>query len=86
MYCATNQFTKLNFIGPQNKPLGVIGLGKHNQIRFDPKLGHVTYAIRFIPCACTSCTSITYQPYITGSTEQKKISTNPPNITHTSLC
>ena len=54
MYCATNQFPELNFLGPHNKPNSVCGLGNNIHMSFDPKLGHVTYAIRCISCACTS--------------------------------
>ena len=61
-YCATNHFPELKFLGPQNKPHGVRGLGKYYHMRFDTKLGHGTYAIRFISCACTSLTSILDQP------------------------
>ena len=59
---ATNQFPELKFLGPHNKPHGVRGLGKNYYKCFDPKLGHGRYAIRPIPCACTSCTSILDQP------------------------
>ena len=53
MYCDTNQFTKLKFLGPHDKPQGVRGLCKHYHTRFDTKLGHGTYEISFIPFACT---------------------------------
>ena len=46
MYCATNQFPELKFLGTHNKPHGVHGLGKHYHIRFDTKLGHGICAIR----------------------------------------
>ena len=58
IYCATNQFPELKFLGTHNKQHDVRGLVKHNQVYFDTKLGHSIYAIRRIPCACTSCTSI----------------------------
>ena len=57
-YCATNQFPGLNFLGPHNKPQGVHGLGSNYHMYFDPKLGHVTCAIRRKPCACNFFTSI----------------------------
>ena len=42
MYCDTNQFPELNFLGLYNKTHGVHGLGKHYCMCFDTKLGHVT--------------------------------------------
>ena len=72
MYCATNQFHDLNFIGIHNKPHGVRGLGKNYHMRFDTKLGHGTYAIRCIPCDCTYCTSIHDQSWNKGLPEQKQ--------------
>ena len=60
MYYATKQFTELQFLGPHRKPHGVCVFGKHDHMRFDPKLGNVTCAIRQIPCACNRCTSIIY--------------------------
>ena len=86
MYCATKQFPELKFLGPQNKPNGVHGLGKNHHMRFDPKLGHGTYAIRFTPCACTSCTSILDQPWVPGFQHRNSLSINLSNITHTDLC
>ena len=38
IYCTTNQFPELKFLGAQSKPNGVRGIGKHYQIRFYPKL------------------------------------------------
>ena len=43
IYCATNQFPELKFLGPQKKPHGVSGLGKNYNIRFDTKLGHMEH-------------------------------------------
>ena len=63
-HCYTNQFTELKFLGPQNKPNGVCGLGMHYHMRFDTKLGHVTYEICQIPCDCTLCTSSLDQTWI----------------------
>ena len=53
MYCDTSQSTELKLAGPHNKPYGVRGLGTHYHMRFDPKLGHGTYAIYRIPCSFT---------------------------------
>ena len=72
MYCATNQFTKLKFLGTHRKPHGVHRLGKHYHMRLDPKIGYRTYEIPQIPCASTLCTSILDQPCITSFTAQKK--------------
>ena len=58
IYCATNQFPELKFLGPHNKSHGVLGLGKHYHMSFYPRLGHVTYSIRRISCDFTQCTSI----------------------------
>ena len=72
IYCSTNQFTELNFLGPHNKPYGVCGLGKHYYIRFDVKVGHGTCAINCMTCACTLWNSILYQPYITSLKAQQQ--------------
>ena len=72
IYCATNQFPELQFIGTHNKSHGICGLGKHSHMRYDTKLGHVTCTIRRIPCACTPFASILDQPWVTGITVQKQ--------------
>ena len=72
MYCATNQFPGLQFLGTHNKPHGVRGLGKHYHIHFDTKLGHGTCEICHIPCDCTLCTSIMDQPWVPGLPAQQK--------------
>ena len=64
MYCDTNQFPALTFCGSRPKPCGVRGLSNHCHLRFDPKLGHGIYAIRCIPCAFVSCTSVLDKPWI----------------------
>ena len=46
-------------------------------MHFDTKLGHVTHAKRWIPYACTLCTSIIYQPWIPGLTEQQQLCYQP---------
>ena len=56
MYCKTNQCPALKFCGPHSKPHRERGLSKHYNLRFDPKLGHGIFAIRYIPCACVGCT------------------------------
>ena len=38
MFCNKNKCSLLSFCGPHTKSHGVIGLGKHYHIRFDPKL------------------------------------------------
>ena len=68
MYCPTNQFTKFQVLRPHNKTHGLRGLGNYYHMRFDPKLGHVTCAIRCIPCDFTLCTPFLDQPYIPGMT------------------
>ena len=40
MYCATKQFTELQFPEPHKKQHVVSELGKHYHIRFDTKIGH----------------------------------------------
>ena len=52
MYCNTNQFPALTFCGPHSKPHGARGMGKHYNLRFDPKLAMVVCAILRIPCVC----------------------------------
>ena len=66
MNCATNQFPELKFLGPQNKPHVVHGLGKHYNMRFGIKLVNFTYEIRLIPCACNFCPYSLEQPWIPG--------------------
>ena len=58
MHCNKNQFPALPFCGPHSKPHGARVLGKHYHFCFDPKLGMDKCAIRRIPCACVSCTSM----------------------------
>ena len=72
IYCATNHFLGVKFLGPHKKTHGVRGLGKHHHMSFDPKLGNSTNAICFIICACTLYTSILEQTCIPGFSEQKK--------------
>ena len=66
MYCDTNQFLELPFCGPHPKPHEARGLSKHYSLRFDPKLGDGICEIRHIPCAYVACTSMLYQPCISG--------------------
>ena len=66
LYCATNQFPELKFLGPHNKPHDVHGLVKHHHTFFDPKIGHGTDPIHRMLCACTLCTSIIEKPWIPG--------------------
>ena len=42
IYCATNQFTKLQFLVRHKKPRGERGLGQNCHMHFYPKLRHVT--------------------------------------------
>ena len=49
MYCNTNQFPALPFCGSHSKPHGSRGLGKHDHLCFDPKLGMGECAILHIP-------------------------------------
>ena len=66
MYCATNQFPELKLLGPNNKPHGVRGLGKHYHMCFDTKIGHDTCETSCIPFACTLYTYIIDQPRVPG--------------------
>ena len=72
IYCVTNLFPGIRFIGPHKKPHGVCGLGKNYHMFFNPKLGHGTCAMRRIPCDCNSCTSILGQPWVLGFPAQKQ--------------
>ena len=58
MYCATNQFPELKSLGPNNKPHGVRGLGKHYHMCFDTKLVHGTCEMHSIRFDCPTCTSM----------------------------
>ena len=72
MYFTTNQFRELAFCGPHNKPHVARGSGKHYHIRFDPKLGHGTYAICCIPCVCTKYTYTLDKPWDTYVTPHQQ--------------
>ena len=72
MYCATNQFRELQFIGTHTKPHGVCELGKNYHMHFYTKLGHRTCEINCIPCDCSLCTYILDQPWVTGLSAQKQ--------------
>ena len=72
VYCATNQFPEMQFLGTRNKPHGVCRLGKHYHMRFDPKLGHVRCSIHRIPCACHPFTPRLNQPWDLGIPKQKQ--------------
>ena len=85
IYCATNQSTELQFLGPYNKPHGICALVKHNHMRFDPKIVHYTCAILSIPCACTSCTSILDQTWVKGLSAHQQPSIDPSNIAHNGI-
>ena len=77
MCCPAKQFPSLKFLGPQNKPHGLRGLGKHYNTRFDTKLVHGTYAIRRVPCAYTFCTYSLDQTWIPSFTEQQQTRYQP---------
>ena len=77
MYCDTNQFPKLPFCGSHPKPHEERGLGKHYHLRFDPNLGIGICAICCIPCACATCISILYQPWISGIQLKKQARYQP---------
>ena len=62
MYCATNKFPVLNYLGPHKKPHGVHELGRHCHMCFGTKLGHGTCEIHRITCGCTLFASILGQP------------------------
>ena len=66
MYVNKNQFPALPFFGPYSKLHGARGLSKHYHFRFDPKIGNGVYAIRCIPCACVTYTSMIDKPWISG--------------------
>ena len=72
IYCATDQFHELQFLGAHNKPHGVRGLGNHSHICFYYKLGNDTCAIRSITCACTTCTYMLDQPWAPVMTSQQQ--------------
>ena len=52
-------------------------MSKHCHLRFDPKLGHLIYAICHIPCACVGCTSIMEKPWISGIPLKKQACYQP---------
>ena len=86
MFSATNKFPEIKFVGPHNKPHGVRAVGKHFHIRFDPKLGYVTYAIHHTSIACTLCTLLLTKPGLKVFQHSNNIEINLSNIAHTGLC
>ena len=72
MYCATNQFPGLQFLGTHNKPHGVRGLGKNYHMNFDTKLGNDTCDICNTPCAFPPCKFILGQTWDPGITEHQQ--------------
>ena len=55
-----------HFAFQTKKRHGVIGLSKHSKFWLDPKLGHDKCAIRWIRCACITCTIILDKPWAVG--------------------
>ena len=72
MYCNTNQSPALTFCVPYYKPNGARGLGKHDHLCFDPKIGMGECAIHRIPCACVACKSILEKHWISGIQSDKQ--------------
>ena len=72
IYCATNHFTALKFLGPHNKSHGVRGLGKYYHMHFNSKLEHGTCIIRRIPSAFTLCNFIPDHTWISGMPAQQQ--------------
>ena len=72
MYCNTNEFPELLFCCPYYKPYGARGSSKNYHLRFDQKLGNGTCAIRRIPCACVTCTSMLNKSWISGILSYEK--------------
>ena len=72
MYCNRNHFPSLPFCGTHSKPHGARGMGKHYNLRFDPKLAMGECAIRRIPFACVACTSMLDKPWISGISSDKQ--------------
>ena len=66
MSCPTTQLPAFLFCGLHVQPNGVQGLRKHHHLRLDPKLGHVTFAIRRILCSCVSCNNMLDKPWDPG--------------------
>ena len=67
MYCATNLFPELQFLGTHNKPHGVRSLDKNYHMHFDTILGHGMCDKCHISCTCTPYTYIidqTWDPFI----------------------
>ena len=77
MYCDTNQFPTLPFLGSHPKPHGSRGLGKHYHICFDPNIGHGVCAICRITFAFVACTSMLDQPLISGVQSIKQARCQP---------
>ena len=72
IYCNTNKFPALPFCGPQSKPHGARGMGKHYHLRFDSNLGMGEFEIRHIPCACVACKSMLDKSWISGIPSDRK--------------
>ena len=60
-------FLKFPFCGLHARPRGVQGLSKHHNMLLDLKLGHGSWAIHQIPCACYAWTCVlenTFEPRV----------------------
>ena len=77
IYYNTNQLPELPFCGPHPIPHGARVSIKHYHLRFDPKLGHVIYAICHIPYDYVTCKSMLYQPWIYYISSEKQARYQP---------
>ena len=72
-------FLKFEFCGTHKKPHGARVLCNQYHMRCDTKLGHVTCAIRNIPCECNQFTYIIYKPWYPGVPPHQQSRYQPVN-------
>ena len=84
MYCETNQFPEVHFLGKHNKPHGVRGLGKVYHMCFDTKLVHGTCEINRVCVLHAHICSTNPGPQILHTRNNHII--NLSKVAHTGLC
>ena len=68
----TIHFTLFTTYGPHTKPHGVRELSNKYHMWFDRKLGHGTFEICQIPCACVGFMSMLDKPWVNSYPPQQQ--------------
>ena len=86
IYCATNQFPGLNFLGTYNKLHGVRGLVKRSHISLIPNyyIAHVKYVASLVLILFETIALANPSFQVLQHSNTRII--NPSNISHTDLC